>query len=131
MLSIRDGGALSRALSSPIDERIKRLLTMRRDQLGGDITDLAHFVIVQLDDTAGDLQRAIGFSVFRNAGDGSVFGDPDFTPGWEWIEDHGFAYELCFIMDDSGFAHVVIVPRTGGTEATLINFCRQYASEHA
>ena len=111
MLSISDGEALTRALSSTIDDRLKRLLQLRRDQLGGDITEQAHFAIVQPIDTATDLQQIIGFSVLENPADGTCVGEPDFYPGWEWIEDHGFAYELCFIMDDSGFAHVVIVPR--------------------
>lgn len=131
MLSIIDGGALSRALSSPIDERIKRLLARRRDQLGGDITDQAHFAIVQPADTPADLERTIGFSIFCNPADASRFGEPEWTPGWEWIEDHGFAYELVFILDDSGFAHVVIVEKAAGVNAQLLNLCAAYASEHA
>lgn len=35
MLSISDAGSLARALKLPIDLRLKRLLTERRDQLGG------------------------------------------------------------------------------------------------
>lgn len=128
MLSISDGEALERALNSRIDDQTKQLLSLRRDQLGGDITDQAHFAIVQPADTAADLQRAIGFSVFENPVDGSHFRDPDWSPGWEWIEDHGFAYELCFIMDDSGFGHVVIVPKQQGVDSELLNLCQQYVS---
>jgi hypothetical protein len=131
MLSISDGEALQRALSSPIDDRLKRLLTLRRDQLGGDITDQAHFVVVEPKDSAADLERTIGFSVFENPVDGSRFGEPDWTPGWEWIEDHGYAYELCFIMDDSGFGHVVIIPKEQGVDSDLLNLCQQYASATA
>jgi hypothetical protein len=131
MLSISNGEALKRALNSPIDGQLKQLLRLRRDQLGGDITDQVHFAIVQPADTAADLERTIGFSVFQNPADGSRVGEPDFAPGWEWIEDHGFAYELCFIMDDSGFGHVVIIPKEQGVDPELLDFCRQYASEHA
>jgi hypothetical protein len=131
MLSISYGEELERALSSPIHERIKRLLKLRRDQLGGDIGDLAHFAIVQSGDTPANLENAIGFSIFQNPADGSRVGDPAFAPGWEWIQDHGFAYELCFIMDDSGFGHIVIIPKEQGVDPGLLNFCQQYASEHA
>src|SRR4051794_27069271 len=103
MLSITNGEALKRALSSPIDDRLKRLLQLRRDQVGGDIIDQTHFAIVQPADPPADLERPIGFSIFCNPADGGRFGEPDWSPGWEWIEDHGFASELCFIMDDSGF----------------------------
>ena len=131
MLSISDGETLTRALTSSIDVRLRNLLRLRRDQLGGDIAGQAHLAIVQATDTATDLERTIGFSVFQNPADGSHAGEPDFSPGWEWIEDHGFAFELCFILDDSGFAHVVIVPRSEGIDPELIDFCSTYAPEHA
>jgi hypothetical protein len=97
-----------------------------------DLADLAHFAIVQPEDAPADLERAIGFDVFVNPADGSRLGDPDWQPGWEWIEDHGFAWELCFIMDDSGFGHVVIVPKEPGVDSSLLNLlCRTYAPAHA
>jgi hypothetical protein len=129
MLSITDGQALTRALNSPIDNRLKQLLTVRRDQLGGDITEKAHFAIVQPGDTPADLESTIGFSIFRNPADGSRVGDASFSPGWEWIQDHGFAYELCFIMDDSGFGHVIIIPKQQRVASELLTFCTEYASE--
>ncbi len=46
MLTITDGGSLSRALKLPIDLRLKRLLMERRDQLRGDIVDIARFISV-------------------------------------------------------------------------------------
>ena len=129
MLSITDGGSLARALKSPIDARVKRLLTTRRNQLGLDKIDQAHFVLVQPGDTPTQLQLLLSFSVFQNLGDGSKFGDPDFTPGWEWIEDHGFAYELVFILDDSGYAHVVVLPKSEGIDEQLTALCEAYANE--
>lgn len=133
MLSIRDEASLRRALKLPIDDRSRRLLQRRRTQLGydNDLSDMAHFVIVQPGDTLEELEWLLGFSVFQNPVDGSHFGEPDFSPGWEWIEDHGFCFEFVFIMDDSGFGHVVLVPKAQGVDATLLEFCAAYASEHA
>lgn len=131
MLSIRNGVSLARALASPVDPRIKNLLRKRRDQLGGGITDQAHFVLVQGGDALPDLEQALSFSVFQNAADGSQFGDANFTPGWEWIEDHGCCFELVFMFDDSGFAHVVLVEKAGGVNPELLSLCATYASENA
>ena len=128
MLSIRDGEALSRALRSDIDRHIKHLLRTRCQQLDG-VDGRAHFAIVERGDTQDDLEQTIGFSIFQNVADGSRLGDFDFTPGWEWAEDHGFAYELCFIFDDSGYAHVVIVPKDERISSDLTAFCKQYAVE--
>jgi hypothetical protein len=133
MLSIRDENSLSRALELPIDERIRRLLHKRRIQLGydNDLTEMAHFVVMELGDALEKLEQVLSFSVFQNLADGSCLGDPDFSPGWEWIEDHGFAWEFVFIMDDSGFGHVVIVPKAQGVDEELLSLCAAYASEHA
>lgn len=130
MLSIADGEALSRALSSPLDDRIKRLLLERRDQLGDIIWETAHFVIVQTGDTVSDLETCVRFSVFHNAVDGSRYGEPDYWPGWEWLADHGHCFEMVWIMDDSGFGHVVIISKEEGVPAELIDLCTAYASEH-
>jgi hypothetical protein len=133
MLSIRDEASLTRALNLPIDHRIKRLLRKRRTQLGDefDMTELAHFVVVQPQDTLEALEQVLSVSAFQYPVDGSHFGEPGFSPGWEWIEDHGFCFEFVFIMDDSGFGHVVIVPKEQDVSPELLKLCRQYASEHA
>ena len=89
MLTITDGGSLTRALSTSIDPLLKRLLIERRDQLGGDIVDNARFVVIQPGDSLDTLEIALGFSVFQNQTDGRRFDDPQFSPSWEWLADHG------------------------------------------
>jgi hypothetical protein len=131
MLIVTNEHSLSRALSSSIDPRLKQLLTDRVRQL--DVEDLftaARFVIVQPGETIADLDQALGFSSLQNLGDGTRYCDPDFSPGWEWIEDHGFAFELVFIFTDDGFAHVVLVPNAPGISTDLLNLCRTYAADH-
>ena len=120
MLSITDGEALKRALDSPINNRLKKLLALRRHQLGGDIADQAHFAIVQPGDTLADLERTAGFPAFSDA---------YFSP--EWVQDHGFAYECVHVLTDDGFAHVAIIPRQSDIDSELLQFCQTYVSEHA
>jgi len=111
MLTIESEGSLARVLKLPIDPRLKQLLIERHEQLGGAIAGVARFVIVQPGDSPDALEAELSFSVFQNPGDGTRFGDTDFTPGWEWLADHGPCFELVFIFDDSGFAHVVLIAR--------------------
>lgn len=132
MLTITDGESLTRALSTSIDPRLKRLLRERIRQLNvEDLSTAARFVIVQSGDTIADADQALGFSILENVADGTRFDDPDFTPGWEWIEGHGFAFELVFIFTDDGFAHVVFVPSEPRINADLLNFCATYAGQQA
>lgn len=126
MLSITDGGSLSRALKLPLDLRLKRLLIDRRDQLGGDITDIARFVIVQPGDSLNALETELGFSVFQNPADGTRFGEPDFTPGWEWLADHGHCWETLFEFT-TDFSHVVIIQNTPMQNRLLRTLCLTYA----
>jgi len=130
MLSISSGAALARALTLPIDDQLKELLALRRDQLGGEFAGHARFVVVQPRDPPSWLEEALGFSVFQNAGDGTWHGDPDYSPGFELIEDHGFAYELTFEFT-TDFTHVVIVENAPGVHRDLLEFCAAYASQEA
>lgn len=130
MLSISSSAALERA-KTLLPDTIRDLLELRRDQLGGEIAGHARFVLFLAADRPCWLEEALGFSIFRNAGDGSRHGDADFTPGWEWIEDHGHCFELCFVLDDSGFAHVVIVENALGVNRQMLDFCVQFARQDA
>ena len=129
MLTITDGGSLARALKLPIDSRLKQLLIKRRDQLGSDIEGLARFIIAQPGDRPNDLEQQLSFSVFQNAADSTRFGDPDFTPGWEWLADHGHCFEMVFIMTDDGFAHVVMIENLPGVDPDLLKLCRMYVTD--
>ena len=128
MLSITDGGSLSRALDLPLDPSLKRLLLERRNQLGD---NQAHFVIIQAGDTPATIHTALGFSPCENLVDQSRYGEPDFTPGWEWIADHGRCFELVFIFDDSGYAIVLLVPNEPSIDADLIALCKAYTPADA
>lgn len=129
MLSITDGGSFARALQMPLDVNLRDLLVRRGDQLGGDIVGRAHLVIVQPGDRSASAEEVLGFSPFRNPVDGSSFGEADFTPAWEWIEDHGFCFELAFTFDDSGFAHAIIVEKSPRAPRRLMKLCEAHASE--
>ena len=128
MLTITDGGSLTRALNLPIDPRLKQLLIERRDQLGGDIVDLARFIVVQPGDSMEALEQELGWSIFMTS-EGYRFGEPDYYPSWEWLADHGHCYEMVFIFTDDGFAHVVLVENSRGVDPELLNLCGLYVTD--
>ena len=129
MLTITDGGSLTRALSTTIDPRLKQLLANRVRQLDvEDLSTAARFVIVQPGDTVADADQALGFCILQNPADGTRFGDAEFSPGFEWIEDHGFAFELTFEAT-TDFTVAVLVERGRGIDPNLLAFCATYAGE--
>lgn len=120
MLTITDRGSLTRALSSSIDSRLKQLLIERRDQLGGDITGLARFLVVQSGDSLQALEEELGFPGLS---------DPEGSFGCEWIAEHPSAYEATWILTDDGFAHVVLVSKQHGIDPELLRLCALYITD--
>ena len=132
MISISDGQSLARLLNSPVDPRVGALLLMRQEQLGGNIAGHARFVVFQAGDRPCFLEDALGgWDLFQNPADGSRYGDPDFTPGWEWIEQHGGFWEICLIGTDDGFANVAIILNAPGVNRDVLALCRAWAPQQA
>ena len=123
MLSIYDRSSLLRALGF-LNHRMKHLLTRRLEQLGGDIAGVARFVVFQLGDRATWLEQALGFSIFENAADGTAYGDPDYSPGFEYVVDHRFCFELVFQFTDA-FTHVILVENAKGVDRRLLQLAVQ------
>jgi hypothetical protein len=115
MLNVTNSASLARALDSPLDGAIKRLLTLRRDQLSEhidtDIGELAHWIVVEPGDGIADLETAAGYPIITN-------------PAFEWIMDHGGFYELPTVLSDDGFGVILIVPDLEGIDPALLTLCR-------
>ncbi len=133
MLSLRTGAAVDRALSSDIDAELRQLLVKRVEQLNpygaDDIGELVHFLIVEPGDSIGAIEAELGFSPLVNFVDGSRYGDPDFTPSWEWIEQHGAWFEVVFVLSDNGFGCVLLVPTVSSKAGPLVDACAGAAGQ--
>jgi hypothetical protein len=129
MITLRTAAAAQSTLALLADNQLRALLSERFDQLtnaweGIDLGDLTHFLIIQAGDTAADAERELGWSLLQNMVDGARFGQPDFTPSWEWIEDHGGWYEAVFILSDDGFGISLFVQDHPEADAELLAMCR-------
>ena len=130
MLTITDVASLSRALAYPLDAEVARLLLERQRQLGGNLHDIARFIVIQPFDRPRSVAKAVGFSLFENPVDGTRWREPDYTPAFEFIEDHGFAYELTMEFT-SDFTNAFFIEKAPGVHPDFLDFCRHYAPHHA
>ena len=130
MISIRDSQSMEFALSCPLDPQLRMLLLKRLDMLSEfsnfDLSELAHFVIVEPGDTIDAIEKELGFSPFVNFVDGARYPDPDFTPSWEWLIDHGNWFEVVFALSDSGFGINLLVPNRSDVDAMLLALLKAY-----
>jgi hypothetical protein len=118
MINITDSAAFARAMDSPLDPELRRLLLMRRDQLladtGGDydLGDVAHLIVVEPGDTVAQVEATAGWPVVN-------------SPVFEWVIRHaGYILEAPVICDDSGFGIVIFLPEVPGIDGTLLKLLR-------
>lgn len=131
MQIINSPETLTLALASSLDPTLERLLRLRVEQLTGyegyNLDDLAVFIVVESHDTLAAIEAELRIPLTVNMVDGSRWPDPDFCPNWEWCERIDGIYEITFILDDSGYGHVIFVPDRADIDATLLSLCRAYA----
>lgn len=132
MLSIRTSAEAARALDSPLDPRLKRLLSLRLNQLTEsgslDLSEVAHLLVVEPNDFLSDLELEAGFPLIDNLVDGTLYGQRDYQPSFEWALDHGGLFEAIYILSDDGFGTALFVPDHEGVEPTLLRLLRTYAT---
>ncbi|MBJ6121377.1 hypothetical protein [Sphingomonas mollis] len=109
MLIITDAAALTRTLTLPIADTIKRILLLR-----GDLIELATFIVPEAGDTFDAIERAVGLPL---------------TDSFEWVIDHGGAYEAPYILSDDGSGVILIVPDDDGISPRLMTVLRDHAQQ--
>ena len=102
---------------APLTPRVRRLLTLRSEQLGGHIEETVRFIVVEPGDALGNVEEALAFPI-------TVEGEPCF----DLVADHDGLFELIFTWSDDGPADVVLVPDGHGIDPALIDLCRRHAT---
>jgi hypothetical protein len=124
------------ATSQLTDSYIRDLVELRfRQILAGEPYDYdrhGYMVIVEPGDIVEQLEQEIGLPILHGLFDDVPFGDPNFTPCFEILEEHTYEqhriYEMVFIGNDDGFATTVFVPASEGTDSRLLAMCRSFAT---
>ena len=113
------------------DPSIRALASHRFSQiLSGEPYDYdrhGYMIIVEPGDSIESLESETCCSIIHNAFDGTHFGDSDFTPCFEVLEDHGNCHEMLFILNDEGFAIDIFIPKHSGINPELLALCAEYA----
>ncbi len=131
MLSIRNSADMDRALVSLLDPALRRLLTLRRDQLAEDglgLDEIVHIIVVRPDDTLAEVEAEAGVAIATNLVDGSRLGDPEFEPLFEYVTRKDGFLEAVMITSDSGFGLVLFVPDTLDVDPAISLLLRRHAA---
>ena len=118
------------------DPYIRELASLRFAQvMAGEPYDYdrhGYMVVVEAGDTVLQLEQEISLPILHGLFDDLPFGDPDFTPCFEILEEHQYEhhtiYEMVFISNDDGAATALFVPDQEGIDADLLAMCRSFAT---
>jgi hypothetical protein len=131
MLSIRNSADMDRALVSLLDPALRRLLTLRSDQLtedGLDLDEIVHIIVVRPSDTLAEVEAEAGVAIATNLVDGSRLGDPEFEPLFEYVTRKDGWLEAVKILSDDGFGLVLFVPDTIDIDPAISLLLRRHAA---
>ncbi|MDP1927577.1 MAG: hypothetical protein Q8K62_03600 [Thiobacillus sp.] len=127
MLILRDPALAS----SIVDPDVRSLVEQRFAEVcAGEAYDYdshGYMIVVEPGDSVESLEQEISCRILHNLFDDARFGDPDFSPSFEALEDHAGCYEMVFILNDEGFGIDIYVPKQTGIDAELLAMCAEYA----
>ncbi len=113
------------------DEQLRRLVDLRFAQVcAGEPYDAerhGYAVVVEPGDEIEAIEEAVGFPVLSNAFGDARYGDLAFTPAAEVIEDHGFCYELVYVLSDDGAGVELFVAKQDEVAPELVAMCAEFA----
>ena len=125
---ILHGPSLIHSIADPL---IRDLVSHRFSQiLSGESYDYdrhGYMIIVDPGDSIESLESETCCSIIHNTFDGAHFGDSDFTPCFEALEEHSHCFEMLFILNDEGFAIDIFIPKHSGIDPQLLALCTEYA----
>ncbi|WP_293006458.1 hypothetical protein [Nitrosomonas sp.] len=125
---ILNGPLLSRNINDP---DIRAVVEQRFTQiLSGEPYDYVlhgYMIVVEPHDSIEFLEEETQCPILHNYFDDTRFGDPDFTPCFEALEEHDKCFEMVFILNDGGFGITIFIPKQSGINADLLVMCAEYA----
>jgi hypothetical protein len=114
------------------DPAIRELVHRRFSEICGDELydyDLhGYMIVVEPGDSVEVLEQAVGWPILQGLFNGSRYGEPDFTPTFEALEEHASCYEMVFIFNDDGFGVALFIPKQPSIDGNLLAMCAEYAA---
>ena len=129
MLVLRDPALASRIANPGVRKLVEERFAQILDGEPYDYDRHGYMIVVEPGDTAMALEEESGCPILSDLFGEARYGDPDFTPAAEALEEHATCYELVFILNDDGFGIEIFVPKMDGIDPTLLSMCSTYATK--
>ena len=118
-------------VSSINDPAIRALVEQRFTEIQAgepyDYDTHGYSIVVEPGDTVEALENETGYPILGSLFDDSRFGDPEYAPSFEALDEHASCYEMLFILNDEGFGITFFIPKAAGIDSDLLSLCSLYA----
>ena len=125
MLVLRDPASASSVADPEIRGLVEQLFVTICDGEPYEYDLHGYMIVVEPDDSIETLEEESGCRIVRNRHDDTRFGNPAFSPSFEFVEEHPTCYEMVFV--DNCLGVDFLVPKAAGIDAELLALCAQYA----
>ena len=127
MLVLRDPSVAS---SIP-DNDVRELVEQRFEDIcdGEEYEPELHgfMIVVEAGDSVEALEEESGCAILRSYIGNAHYGDSEFRPVFECLEEHDACYEMVFVPGDGDFGIVIFIPSLEGIDPDLLAMCAAYA----
>ncbi|MDD2760525.1 MAG: hypothetical protein PHH11_09575 [Methylomonas sp.] len=135
MIVLRHPNQLSAAhvnfMTTIIIASLSGLLQQRFAHLGEGVVydpdEHGYMVLVEPGDDVKALETATGCPILSDWFGDSHYGDSDYAPSCEWLDEYPLCFEMGFVLNDSGTVLLLIVPKLIGVDGELLSMCRENA----
>ncbi|RYG89849.1 MAG: hypothetical protein EON59_00975 [Alphaproteobacteria bacterium] len=128
MLALFDTPSLERALSLPLDPKLRRLLHQQVDHLNAldfAVRDTTYFLIIEAGTTMEEIVDELGWSPLVDL-DGNRFGATEFNPSHEYVE-HREGWYIISTTGGNDALFTLIVANDDAIDRDLLALCHIYA----
>jgi len=127
MIVINHSSLASSIANPDIRSLVEQRLTEITDSEPYDADIHGYFVVAEPRDSVDMLEKEVGCPILRDLFNDVPFGDPDFSPCFEVLEEHPGCYEMVLIMTDGDFGISLFIPKSSGINPELLAMCKTYA----
>ena len=127
MLVLRDPASASSIADPEIRGLVEQLFVTICDGEPYEYDLHGYMIVVEPGDSVEALEKESSCPILRNRHSDARFGDPTFSPSFEFVAEHSGCYEAVYVLSDSGFGVDFFIPKTGGIDAELLALCARYA----
>ena len=129
MLVLRSAELASRIAEPGIRRLVEQRFAQILDGEPYDVDRHGYMIVVEPGDGVAALEAESGCPILSDIFGDARFGQPEFSPATEALEEHASCYELVFIFSDEGAGVLIFVPKVDGIDSELLAMCAAYATK--